>query len=63
VNTQDEQLFEDERDLAAQQKADHEAQEYRLTEILRRIAEGVIVSKEDVIVLCAGCGVDKRNVF
>ena len=63
MNTSDEQFLDDERDMAAQQQADAEAQEYRLTEILRRIAEGVIVSKEDVIVLCAGCGVDKRNVF
>jgi len=53
----------DERDWQAQQKADAEAQEYRLTEILRRVAEGVIVSREDVIVLCQGCGVDKRNVL
>ena len=63
MNMPEEQLFDDERDMAAQQQADNEAQEWRLTEILRRIAEGVIVSKDDVIALCHGCGIDKRNVF
>jgi hypothetical protein len=47
---------------ALQQKADHEAQEYRLTEILRRLYEGVIVPRDDVLLLCAACGIDKRNV-
>ena len=63
MHTPEEMEYLDERDWQAQQKVDHEAQEYRLTEILRRIAEGVIVSREDVVVLCAGCGIDKRNVF
>lgn len=63
MRTPEEMEYLDERDWQAQQKADAEAQEYRLTEILRRVAEGVIVSREDVIVLCQGCGVDKRNVL
>jgi hypothetical protein len=63
MNTPDEQAFDDERDHQAQQQVDNEEREYRLTEILRRLAEGVKVSRDDVLFLCAGCGIDKRNVF
>ena len=63
MNTPDEQFMDDERDLAAQQQADNEAREYRLTEILRRLAERVMISPEEVMILCRECGIDKRNVF
>lgn len=62
MRTPDEMDFIDERDWQLQQKMDDDAQAERLTEILRRLAEGVMVTKEDVIQLCHGCGIDIRDV-
>ena len=63
MQTSDDPVLGDERELGSQQQLDEWAHEYRLTEILRRLAEGVPVTREDVIQLCIGCGIDKRNVF
>jgi hypothetical protein len=63
MHTHDEMDFIDERDWQLQQKMDDEAEQLRYREILRRISEGVPVSKDDVIQLCIACGIDKRDVF
>ena len=63
MQTQDENFCDDERDMVAQQQADRAEQEWRLTDILRKCAEKVPLSTEEVVQLCIGCGIDKRSVF
>jgi len=63
MRTSEEMDYEDERDWHAQQRYDDEMREWRLTNILRRLAWGETVSLDNVLELCAGCGIDKRNVL